>query len=227
MATQPIATMPRHLVLIPTELERRIIAPHFAGATPELCRIELCGFGMVAAAARAAAAIAQARPDRVLLVGVAGAYDDRLPLGTAWGFRRVGCSGIGAGSGDAFVSAEAMGWPQWPGEPAHAETAIGDEIACAAAAWPQAPWADLLLSVTAASGDAADAARRRRSFPAAAAEDMEGFGVALACRLAQVPLTIVRGISNVAGDRNTAAWKLADAADAAGGLAARLVEEAA
>jgi hypothetical protein len=50
MATQPIAIMPRHLILIPTELERRIIAPHLAGATPELCRIELCGFGMVAAA---------------------------------------------------------------------------------------------------------------------------------------------------------------------------------
>lgn len=182
---------------------------------------------MVAAAARAAEVIADARPARVLLVGIAGAYGDQLPVGTAWGFDRVGCYGIGAGSGDSFVSAEAMGWPQWPGEPADEASAIGDVIACMAAAAPPSSRADLLLTVAAASGDTTDAARRQRAFPAAVAEDMEGFGVALACRLAGVPLTIVRGISNVAGERDAAAWKIAEAADAAGTLAARLIEEAA
>lgn len=219
--------MPPFLILIPTELERQAIAPHLTEATKRGGRVERCGFGMVAAAARAAEMIAHARPARVFLVGIAGAYGDRLPVGTAWGFDRVGCYGIGAGSGDGFVSAEAMGWPQWPGDPADEASAIGDVIACVAATDPPSSRADLLLTVTAASGDAIDATRRQRAFPAAVAEDMEGFGVALACRLAGLPLTIVRGISNVAGERDTAAWKIAEAADAAGTLAARLIEEAA
>jgi futalosine hydrolase len=37
---------------------------------------------------------------------------------------------------------------------------------------------------------------------------MEGFGVAVACRLANVPLTIVRGISNRAGDRDHTNWNI-------------------
>ncbi|NBP89418.1 MAG: futalosine hydrolase, partial [Planctomycetia bacterium] len=40
------------------------------------------------------------------------------------------------------------------------------------------------------------------------AEDMEGFAVALACRLAGVPCQIIRGISNRAGDRDKAHWQI-------------------
>jgi futalosine hydrolase len=44
---------------------------------------------------------------------------------------------------------------------------------------------------------------------------MEGFGVAVACRLANVPLTIVRGISNRAGDRDHSKWNIAGSLDQA------------
>jgi len=44
--------------------------------------------------------------------------------------------------------------------------------------------------------------------PIIAAEDMEGFGVAIACRIMNVRLSIVRGISNRAGDRNHAGWQI-------------------
>ena len=212
--------MPSTLVLIPTELERQGIAPRLTGTD---CRVELCGFGMAAAAARAARLLADIRPGRVMLVGIGGAYDARLSVGTAWRFGRVGCYGIGAGSGDAFMSAEVLGWPHWPGDPGDASPVIGDVIPCAAATDSRS--ADLLLTVAAASGTAADAARRRLAFPDAVAEDMEGFAVGVACRLAGVPLTIVRGISNVAGDRDKAAWRLAEAVDAAADLASRLVVE--
>lgn len=212
--------MPRCLVLIPTELERRVIQPRLEGRP---CRVELCGFGMVVAAARTARWVADIKPERVILVGIAGAYGDGLPVGTAWRFDRVGCHGVGAGDGDAFVSAAALGWPQWPGQPGGPATAIGDVIECAPAPEAGAESADLLLSVTAASADAAGAARRQRASPGAVAEDMEGFGVAAACRLAGVPLTIVRGISNVAGVREKSMWRTTEAADAAASLAARLV----
>lgn len=62
--------------------------------------------------------------------------------------------------------------------------------------------------------------------PAAAAEDMEGFAVAMACRLRGVPLDIVRGISNAAGDRDRSHWQVSAALEAAGRLALQIMAEA-
>ena len=95
--------MPRHLILIPTEMERLGLEPMQAAATARGCRVELCGFGPVAAAARAAQLIGEHKPERVLLVGIAGRLDDRLVVGNAYRFDRVACYGIGAGSGSDFV----------------------------------------------------------------------------------------------------------------------------
>ena len=54
---------------------------------------------------------------------------------------------------------------------------------------------------------------------------MEGFGVALACHLARVPLTIVRGMSNTAGDRDLAGWRVEDALAAAGELTVEILDD--
>jgi len=77
------------------------------------------------------------------------------------------------------------------------------------------PVASLLLTVSAPSSSAAEAAARRERFPDASLEDMEGFGVAVACALARVPLTIVRGVSNVAGDPAHERWRIREALAAA------------
>jgi futalosine hydrolase len=82
-----------------------------------------------------------------------------------------------------------------------------------------------LLSACAASADEADVRSRLRLHPDAAAEDMEGFAVAAACRLAGVPLDIVRGISNTAGDRDTSGWQIEAACRAAAALAVMLLGE--
>jgi futalosine hydrolase len=57
------------------------------------------------------------------------------------------------------------------------------------------------------------------------AEDMEGFAVALACRLVGVPLDIVRGISNDAGDRDKVRWQVPQALRAAADLAALILAD--
>ena len=44
---------------------------------------------------------------------------------------------------------------------------------------------------------------------------MEGFSVAIAAAMAGVPLMIVRGISNIAGDRDKSRWRIVDALNAA------------
>jgi futalosine hydrolase len=217
--------MPTTLVLVPTDLERRLLAPMLAGGLGAGERVEICGFGAVAAAARTAALVAAARPDRVLLVGIAGRLDAGLSIGAAYRFEKVACHGVGAGSGAAFVPAATLGWPQWPGDPAAADVAIGDVIELSGSCGGFAPGGGLLLTACAASASADDVAARRATHPAAMAEDMEGFGVALACRLLGVPLAIVRGISNEAGDREHARWQVPAALAAAADLAVRVLEE--
>ncbi len=108
-----------------------------------------------------------------------------------------------------------MGWPHWT-DPLQDQT-IGDELRLVAG---DRRSGGLLLSVCSASGTVEDERRRLNQHPNAAAEDMEGFAVALACRLAGVELEIMRGISNRVGDRNKSHWKMAEALEAVGRLAA-------
>ncbi len=184
------------LILIPTSLEQRIITPVVTSKLdPDDDVIALCGFGMIAAAARTAELLAHYRPDRVFLCGIAGAVGSKLKVGDATAFSEVVCYGIGAGTGVDHQTANDMGWNQWPG--------IHDVIQLGTAKGPRR-----LLTVAAASNSIADVQLRVDRFPGAIAEDMEGFAVAMACQLADVPLTIVRGISNMAGDRDTTNWKI-------------------
>ena len=208
-------------MLVPTEPECRRLRPVIAAALAADDGLELCGFGPVAAAARTAALLARHRPARVLLAGIAGRIDVRLPLGGACRFAQVACHGIGAGAGTEFVPAASLGWPQWAGDTATGSAPIGDLIPCG---WSGGD-GPLLLSACAASGSPADVAARRRLFPAAAAEDMEGFAVAFACRLAGVPCAIVRGLANEAGDRDHSRWVTADALAAAAAAATALLAE--
>ncbi|MCE9632523.1 MAG: futalosine hydrolase [Planctomycetia bacterium] len=218
--------MRQHLLLVPTELERGIIEPVVAAGCGASVRVELCGFGPVVAAARTARLIAEHRPVGVLLVGIAGRLAERLAVGQAYVFDQVACHGVGAGSGASHTPAEAMGWPQWPGDGLDPTTQIRDSLSCTNGRLPaaaDAARAGLLLSSCSASAGTDDVRSRLRLYPEAAAEDMEGFGVAAACRLGGVPLDIVRGISNTAGDRDTAGWQIDTACRAAAELAVMLL----
>lgn len=197
------------LVLVPTELEARSLRQPLTAAGAIL---ELCGFGPIAAAARTQQAIALHRPQRVLLLGIAGTYNQRLEVGRAYEFSQVACYGVGVGSGSGFQSAEQLGWTQWQ--------TTTDQLELST---PRATSRLLLLTGCSASAGPEDVALRMTHHPAAVAEDMEGFGVALACQLSGLPLRIVRGISNHAGDRRHAEWQIARALEAAIELALEVV----
>ena len=171
------------LILVPTELERRAL---FGDQTP--AHVRLCGFGLAEAGARAGHAIATfgPLPARVVLVGIAGSYDaDRFPPGSAVVGGSIRLAGIGAGG-------------QTPSGLGFAETDLlpldgdGPEI----------------LSVAEASVDTAQAGARHARFPTAAIEEMEGFAVAVAAAAFGVPLRVIRGVSNLAGDRDRDRWQI-------------------
>jgi len=196
------------LLLVPTALELERLLDQ-GGYDPSQARVEVCGFGPVAAAARTATLLERHKPQRALLVGIAGTFDaDRFAVGTATSFGDVALEGVGVGEGPRFIAPPALGFPQWPGSLDTTPHPIADRIALEG----DGP---LLLSTCAASDSPAHAAVRRAHFPECVAEDMEGFAVALACALARVPLTIVRGASNIVGDREPSNWRIPAALNAA------------
>ena len=220
--------MTRTLVLIPTESERNVLAPLLESTLRADDQLELCGFGLVAAAALTAQIIADLRPERVLLVGIAGTFSCNLPVASATAFDEVACYGIGAGSGEEHRTAGDMGWNHVGGRVS--DTNIRGPVIADAITLQEPRSAGpvdqscQLLSVTAVSADSKETAIRRQRFPRAMAEDMEGFAVAMACRLAAVPVTVVRGISNEVGDCNVANWQIKLALEAAADLTMKVLD---
>jgi futalosine hydrolase len=173
------------LILVPTALE--------AGMLDLGDDAVVCGFGLVEAAVGASAAFAERAPREAVLIGAAGTYrPERLPVGSVMVASGVRCEGIGVGE----QSAAELGWSAFEAIPL--DGVDGN-----------------LLSVAAASENEMRAGDRARRHPDAVAEEMEGFAVAVAARRFGVRLTIVRGISNVAGDRDQSHWRLREALTAA------------
>ena len=203
------------LLLVPTNHEFDLLSSHL---TTEFARAdlvaEICGFGPVASAVMATRLIAEHQPDRVILAGISGSLTADLPLGTAQQFRRIAMYGVGVGSGREFRTAEEMGWAHLPSSPQI--DAIGDIIdTCPAVTEQRGAQPGLLVTSCAASACKSDAELRRQKFPDAIAEDMEAFSVAMACLVSGVPFEVIRGISNIAGDRDKQNWRIPQALAAA------------
>ena len=216
--TEPRAALPPTLVLIPTAVEQQHLAlqPDFG----KDAIYELCGFGPVAAAASTAHLLAQHKPDRVVLLGIAGTlYPRGLPIATAAVFPSVTLDGVGVGTSSDFISATDLGFHHSKAS----ATDHADPLGQLTLETPASTAAGHLVTCCAASASPYEARQRRERFPEAVAEDMEGFGVALACRIAGIRVTIVRGISNEVGNRDRELWQISDALAAAWAIGRDLI----
>ena len=199
-----MSTSSEWLVMAPTAFELEQLELRERDRYP----VELCGFGLVAAAAMTSRLIHIHRPEQVLLCGIAGALTTDVEVGAAYQFERVSMFGIGVGHGAQHVSAEQLGWKQFELGTATISEEIELDIDCTL---PPNHTRKQLASCCAASADGEDAKLIRKFLPLASAEEMEGFAVAAACRIAAVPCHVVRGISNVAGNREHANWQVGEA----------------
>jgi futalosine hydrolase len=227
------------LLLIPTPFELNLLQRHWqveSNQTIEFhsdsarqrirCRIAICGFGLVVSGIRTMSLIREWRPRQVVLCGIAGSYRQELEIGKAYLFDEVVCDGLGVGEGAGFCSIGTIGWRQWEGD--SESSPIVDRIRLVKSSAKREGGCSkqeghLLVSVAAASADLDQAKNRINRFPNAAAEDMEGFSVAAACELMQTPLALVRGISNLAGERDKSHWKCAEAMRSAAELVQQLL----
>jgi futalosine hydrolase len=209
------------MVLIPTAGERAGVSP-IASRTLESTGtvvVELCGFGPIAAAANTARLLQLHQPAKTMLIGIAGTFSDKVPIGQALSFSNVACYGVGVGSGTRFISGHKLGFPQIPDKDITSCDQFAEELSLES----ESTGRRLLVSVCAASANEVECNERLSVLPDAIAEDMEGFGVALACYQNGTPLSIVRGISNYVGDRNRENWRIELALEAARELAIRMI----
>ena len=177
--------------------------------------VQICGIGLIESAIRTLELVHAHRPRQVWLVGIAGSYVDELIVGQAYEFSEVCCYGIGVGAAEHYQSVNEVGWSASLGNGMHERITLDPNTR-----------ARLLLSTTTASANAQEVTQKLLKFPDCQAEDMEAFSVARACQSMNVPLRIVRGISNRAGDREHKRWKAMDAMRSAIALVCQQIEGA-
>lgn len=160
------------------------------------------GVGPAAAAVGTSAALARAADpyDVVISAGIGGGFQPAAPVGALVVADRVIAADLGAETADGFVSVTGLGF----GRAEHHTYAALARAAARALNAVHAP----VLTVSTATGSARSAAALAARHPEAAAEAMEGFGVAEAAAAHGVPVLEIRAVSNPVGPRDRAAWQI-------------------
>jgi futalosine hydrolase len=178
--------------------------------------VVITGVGMVATAVWSSHALARREYDLALNLGVCGAFDAALELGTVVHVVSDRLSELGAEDGQELLTLEEL---ELPGQSAFMN-----------AAPPSYPPFDTLPAVTGITvntvhgTNASIAAAAKRFNPQV--ESMEGAAFMSACLLHNVTFGQVRAISNRVERRDKEAWKMADAIRNLGVTALRILDHA-
>ncbi|MFF5975512.1 futalosine hydrolase [Streptomyces sp. NPDC012769] len=197
-------------------LRRHATTPATATArTGPVVDVLVAGVGPAAAAAATATALAHATTHRpyglVVSAGIAGGFQPAAPLGTVVVADAVVGADLGAQTADGYLAVEELGF----GRSVHrVPEALTKAAADALAHGGQPHVVGTVLTVSTVTGTAERATELAERHPGAAAEAMEGFGVAEAAAAYGLPVLEIRAVSNAVGPRDRAAWRIGEALDA-------------
>ncbi|MBK9578668.1 MAG: futalosine hydrolase [Fibrobacterota bacterium] len=196
-------TDPRTLWVAATAREAAVVPGH--------ARVLVTGVGAARAALELGLALRVESFDRVVGIGIAGAYPSAgLSLGQVVALEEDAFLDLGAEDGEQVLDLWSLGFD--PGYPSRFPLLVP-------------PWARSLAVVrggTCAVCTGSESTQKQREAAGFQVESMEGAGWAMACWRLGVPFAQVRSISNIAGPRDRGAWKM----DAALAALANIVEEA-
>ncbi|MEU8539438.1 futalosine hydrolase [Streptomyces sp. NPDC048717] len=146
--------------------------------------------------------------DLVISAGIAGGFAPRAPLGSVVVADRIVAADLGAQTSEGYLAVEELGF----GRSAHpVAPPLTGRIARALADAGRPAVVGPVLTVSTVTGTAARAAELAARHPGAAAEAMEGFGVAEAAAAYGVPVAEIRAVSNAVGPRDRAVWRIGEA----------------
>ncbi|UNZ18707.1 futalosine hydrolase [Streptomyces sp. 891-h] len=201
----------RVLVVAAVAAEREaVVAAAERTRAPHL-DVVAAGVGPAAAAAATATALVtaahQARPyDLVIATGISGGFAaSGVHVGDTVVADRIVAADLGAETPAGFASVTELGF-------GHAEHTPPPHLVRAVAEATGARTGPV-LSVSTTTGTQEHAEQLLARHPDAAAEAMEGFGVAEAARAhsAELPVLELRTVSNAVGPRDRAAWRIPEA----------------
>jgi futalosine hydrolase len=147
----------------------------------------------------------------VISAGIGGGFPGRADVGSLVVADAMVAADLGSKTPDGFLSVDELGF---------GSSRVAADAVLAVRLRHELQRAGLAVSggtavtVSTATGTAQTAAELLRRVPDAAAEGMEGFGVATAAQQFGLPVLELRGISNAVGPRDRDAWRIKDALDA-------------
>ncbi|MFJ3763325.1 futalosine hydrolase [Streptomyces sp. NPDC090082] len=143
----------------------------------------------------------------VVSAGIAGGFQPAAPVGSVVVSSAIVAADLGAETPDGYLAVEELGF----GRSVHpVPEALTGRVTAALGAGPPYALAPV-LTVSTVTGTARRAAELAERHPTAAAEAMEGFGVAEAAAAHGVPVVEIRAVSNAVGPRDRAAWRIGEA----------------
>jgi len=191
----------------------------------DLFNVQLAGFGPASAAARTAAELAKGSYRLVVSAGIGGGFKGRADIGSTVIADRIAAADLGAETPDGFLSVDELGFGS---SVIAADSKLVQTLSDAMVSAGIPASRGTILTVTTGTGSAETTAKLIARYGDPAAEGMEGFGVATAAKLWNLPVLEIRTISNVVGPRDRAAWRLGEAfaaLEAAGDILRRVFTE--
>ncbi|MED4752684.1 futalosine hydrolase [Brevibacillus choshinensis] len=167
------------------------------------------GVGPIAAAASTARILATEEPfDLVICAGISGGFVDQAEVGSLVVASEIVCADLGAETAEGFSSLDELGFGS-ASVPVDQELVahVTDALQRAGLSARKGP----VLTLSTVTGTAATALELSKRMPGAAAEAMEGYGVAVAAQDVGVPVLEIRAVSNAIGPRDKSAWRIKDA----------------
>ncbi|MBE9913926.1 futalosine hydrolase [Paenibacillus donghaensis] len=210
----------RILIMTAVEAEQQAVLRGIGDSN--LFDVRLAGFGPASAAARTAAELAKSAYSLVISAGIGGGFAGKAEVGSTVIADRIIAADLGAETPDGFLSVDELGFGS---SVIVSESNLTQTLINAMLAAGIAVSRGSILTVTTGTGSAETTAALSARISDAAAEGMEGFGVATAAKLWDLPVLEIRTISNVVGPRDREAWRMKEAfaaLEAAGNILRRV-----
>lgn len=204
-----LITGKRMLVMAAVQAEREAILRGLCG--DDRVDVRLAGVGAAAAAANTALALAAARYDYVVSAGIGGGFAGRAEPGSLVVADEIVAADLGAETPEGFQTVDELGFGS---SRIRVDGGLAARLAGAIRAAGLTVQTGPVLTVSTVTGTAATAAALAARVPGAAAEAMEGYGVAVAAGISGIPVLELRAVSNPVGPRDRASWRIKEALDA-------------
>jgi futalosine hydrolase len=183
--------------------------------------VHIAGVGPIAAAVSTATALAAADYDWVVSAGIGGGFVNKAAIGSVVIANEVIAADLGAQTPEGFSSLDELGFGNTR---IQVDGDLSSRLVEAARAKDISVHYGPILTLSTVTGTAATASELAERIPGAAAEAMEGYGVAAAAYNRGLPFIEIRAISNLVGPRDKSAWRIAEALAALEGVSTLLPE---